>query len=258
MPEQKFLENFDPPTDIVEAPAAAAPPPAPSPAPEPKVEPSAAAEPVVEAPKVAEPNEPAETAAYKAAMLDERQKRQKLEQDAAYWKGRAEAAAKPPQEDEAAKKQKAQDLENRFLTDPVAFTENLLQERIATAVLQDRWARSLYSVEREHQDWPAKREAFLKLASMDPTLEGRVNNHPDPARFAYEFVKRHEAAAVPVDLEAERKKIRDEERAAARKELALSDAGSIPPTLAGANGSGGGGSVAKDHDVGDLFKDKSF
>jgi hypothetical protein len=256
MPEPKFLENFDPPADIVETPAA--PPPAPVPAPESKAEPSVAAEPVVEAPKVAESNEPKEVSAYKAAMLDERQKRQKLEQDAAYWKGRAEAAAKPPQEDEAAKKQKAQDLENRFLTDPVGFTETRIQEAISNAVLQDRWARSVFSVEREHQDWPAKRAGFLKLAADDPTLEGRANNHPDPARFAYEYMKRHEAAAVSVDLEAERKKIRDEERAAARKELALSDAGSIPPTLAGASGSGGGGSVAKDPDVSDLFKDKAF
>jgi len=256
MPEQKFLENFDPPTEIVETPVA--PPPASSPAPETKAEPSVAAEPAAEATKVAESNEPKETAAYKAAMLDERQKRQKLEQDAAYWKGRAEAAAKPPQEDEAAKKQRAQELENRFLTDPVGFTQSRIQEAISQAVLQDRWARSVFSVDREHQDWAAKRDAFLKLAADDPSLEVRANNHPDPARFAYEFVKRHESSAVSVDLESERKKIREEERAAARKELALSDAGSIPPTLAGANGSGGGGSVAKDPDVGDLFKDKSF
>ena len=253
MPEQKFLENFDPPAETVEP---TTPPPATSPAPEPKVEPAAVGEPIVDATKAAEPKVDKESEAFKAAALDERHKRQKAEQEIAYWRGRAESAKTPEIEEDA--KKKALDLENRFLTSPVEFTENLIQEKINAAVLQDRWDRSIFNVEREHNDWAAKRDAFLKMATDDPTLEAKAMRHPDPARYAYEYVKQREMSATPLDLEAERKKIREEERAAARKELALSDAQGIPQSLAGANGSGGGGSVVKDHDVNALFENKAF
>ena len=249
MAERQFLEP------VIEKPVdePAAPPPVEKPAPESK-EAAPAEKPAAEASAAKpEPEKDPKEAAYWRGLADEREKRRKATEEAAYWRGRAEAQAQP---DDAKKAQK--DREDAFLTDPVNFTEQMIQQRLEAAVLQDRWARSIDAVESEHKDWAEKRDKFLKMAAEDPTLEARVNAHPNPARYAYEFVRQHEAVGAPLDVEAEKKRIRAEVEADVRKEMALSAAGSTPPTLAGATGAGGSGSAGQVPDVNDLFVNKSF
>jgi hypothetical protein len=253
--ERKFLETFEAPAE--EASETVIPPPAVAPAPEtqPEAPAKAAAEaPTTEPKKTEESKDDPKTKAYWAALADEREKRRRATEETAYWRGRAEAGSKPKEED----KTEQQNRENEFLTNPVGFTESMIQQRLAEAVTQDRWARSIYSVEREHKDWTDKRDKFLGMAKEDPTLEARAMNHPDPARYAYEYVKQRETMAAPEDLVSLKAKIRAEVEADLKKERALAEAGAIPQTLASASGTGGGGSSVKDHDVNDLFEGKSF
>lgn len=256
MTEPKFIE------EVVEKPVESAtetvaPPPVEKPAPAVEMKKEATETPKAEPAKTEEarPQDPKE-AAYWRGLADEREKRRQAERASAYWRGRAEAS--PHKETEEERKRAQQEREDRYLTDPVGSTEQITRQTVAEAVLQDRWARSIYMVESEHKDWPARRDAFLKMAAEDPSLEARANNHPFPAKFAYEFVRQREQVGSPLDVEAERKKLRAEIEADLRKEFALSAAGATPQTLAGASGAGGSGSVGQVPDVNDLFKDKSF
>ena len=81
--------------------------------------------------------------------------------------------------------------------------------------------------------------------TREPYLWQQLQTIDDPARAAYNYMKQLENPQKPVDIEAEREKIRAEERERLKKELAEEAAGRVPKSPATAPGAGGAAPVPR-------------
>lgn len=213
-------------------------------------EPSALAVPPPDASK-------AELEAYRTAMLNERHKRQVLENELAYFRGKAEAL--PKQNDDVVKARR-KEQETAFLNDPVGYAERIAEERAQNLLFQDRWERSVDWVTRKHKDWSEKEQRFMGLIQNDPSLAERARRHPYPARFVHEYVTEidNKDTQAPVDLEAYRKKVREEVEAELRQKLALETAEKNPKTLASVPSAGKSAAKSDNPDFDEMLARKPF
>lgn len=163
------------------------------------------AAPVEEAKPVEAEPKPKEDA-YKTAMLEERRKRQELE---ARLRAREEAKSLPEPPP--------------FWDDPDKSIEARL-DRMRHELQSDylnRYYNALESAARaRHQDYDEVRDVFVEKARDNPALAAQLNNHPDPAEFAYQQGKLlRELSTVNNDIDAYRKRIEDEVRAKLAAEM---------------------------------------
>jgi hypothetical protein len=128
---------------------------------------------------------------------------------------------------------------------PAAFVQEQLgsvKDSVQKVLFQDRVARSLHRVQREHADYAEVEGAFFK--ALTPHLKAQLEQHPEPAEFVYEHGKTlMELGTRGVSsLSDLRKQIEDELRpqieADLKKKSALAAAEQASTSSAGARGSG--------------------
>lgn len=144
--------------------------------------------------------------AYKAAMLEERRKRQELE---ARFRAQEQAKSLPEPPP--------------FWEDPDKAIDTKI-ERVASQLQQDylnRYYNALESAARgRHPDYDDVRDVFIERAKDNPALAAQMNNHPDPAEFAYQQGKLiKELSTVGNDIDAYRKRVEAEVRAKIEAEM---------------------------------------
>jgi len=173
------------------------------------------------------------------------------EDQASYWKGRYDAtqgngnggAQASPAQPQMSDDDKAR-REEEFINDPYGVMEKREAESSARIEASLRMNFSVSAMRRETDDYDQVISDFAKLADKDPSLAARIGTDPDPARFAYNFVKQRETLkdydGDPKKLEAAiEKKVRAEIAAEQSKAQKLDDADATPPTPAGGSASGG-------------------
>ena len=162
------------------------------------------------------------------AVKDERGKRQKAEariiELEATIKGKGEEKAIPD-----------------VFEDQEGFVKSLQSQH------QEDLARSRIQIFREvqieaHDDYEEKEAKFIELAKANPILITQMNNKPNPAKFVYEQMLKHEQFEEMQDIDAFRDKIRSEERLKLEEESKESKSEqaekteNISPSLAKARG----------------------
>lgn len=181
------------------------------------------------------------------ALKEERAKRQELESrlrqlENAQTQARQQAQAPSKQE-----------LENRFLSDPVEFLKELetsRQQQLVDATIQNRitlseeWARDKY------EDYEEVVQVFKDAALQDPTLGHQLRSVSNPAKFAYE--KGKELAPKPEgDFDA---RVKEAALELLREQgLLTSTSTAIPKTTAGARNASFGQEPVVEDSVEALF-----
>lgn len=168
-----------------------------------------------------EPPSPKDSGVPIQALLDEREKRQKLEQEL-----------------ERLRVHDRQDEEPiDFLDDPdgaiaqrmgaieVKFNQRLIDQSVVSA-------RRFYG----NEEYDAMEDRFLEEAKANPELLTQMSNHPDPADFVYQYAKSKAELEEAGNIEALREKIRREERERLMKELNVDD---VPDSLSDARAANG-------------------
>lgn len=167
----------------------------------------------------------------RAALLDERRKRQELERELAKLQGKLEAYSQTVKPPEAAPQPSPEDM---FYRDPVAF--------VNTRVAQERLAISEELVRQQHDDYDDVVKAFVEAAHKAPHLVAQMQVNPNPARYAYQTGKAYLQARQYGSIDEMKTKIREELRAEVteevKRELAKQAASAVQPSLASARGTG--------------------
>lgn len=119
-----------------------------------------------------------------AALLDERDKRKRLEQEAEElrrWKAEQEAKAAKP-----AEPPKVPDL----YQDPEAFTRHF-EQQVEQRLTQQRLTLSEQWAKRNHTDFDDTMKVFEGMAQGNPTLVQQMLTEADPAEWAYQQATKH-------------------------------------------------------------------
>lgn len=112
-------------------------------------------------------------------VLDERRKRKDLEEELKQYK---------------------QSEPDENAPDPVEDPEGYKNYVRAEVQAEERATRITDSRDKmllEADDYESKEKAFLVLASQDKSLVEEMNNHPNPAKFAYEKASEYIASLAP-------------------------------------------------------------
>lgn len=167
-----------------------------------------------------------------AAVMDEREKRQKYEARVKELEEKIKELTAPKEK------------EVSVFEDEQAYTKSVMS-KAEQAAMQVRFDLSRDFMADLKPDYQEREEAFLELAKSDPTLVAQLQKHPNPAKFAYETAVRAEKMkklenpeAYEAELEA---KIRAKLEAeyAEREEAEESKRKTITPSLAGSRSKGG-------------------
>jgi len=197
--------------------------------PEPEPEAETQAEPVEakeeEAPAAPEP-EPQENWT-KAAVLDERRKRQALQAEL-----------------EQLKNQKPVEVPDIF-TDQNAYTDYINQS-VSDQVFRARVEMSQEFMRMQDSNYDDKETQFYEMATQNPLLVEQVKAHPMPARFVVDTVNKANELKKLENIDEYKAKLRAEMEADIRKELGAEmeskakqseQLSSITPSLANARSS---------------------
>jgi hypothetical protein len=269
MPEQQqtqpeFMEEiFDSSTPDDKSVMDAQPPPETPPAetltPEPPPVEAAPTEPVVETTPETQVESEATpvTEGLEHATKAEREKRQAAEKRAAELERRnayLEGLAKGQQSNQQVKPQEEltaeqrEELDRIYFDNPREWTEKKTREAAKQLIVEERMAdsvgRMVSEVGQEYYD-AAKRFSDYANQPGNQYLWVQLQQCRDPAREAYQFIKNMDNPPVAADPEAERAKIRAEERAKLEKELAGERVDGIPKSPVSAPGAGPGAAPVK-------------
>jgi hypothetical protein len=183
------VEPSEPEAPIEETPTA-------EPEPEPEAEPVEAKE--EEAPAAPEP-EPQENWT-KAAVLDERRKRQALQAEL-----------------EQLKNQEPAEVPDIF-TDQNAYTDYINQS-VSDQVFRARVEMSQEFMRMQDSKYDDKETQFYEMATQNPLLVEQVKAHPMPARFVVDTVNKANELRKLENIDEYKAKLRAEMEADIRKEL---------------------------------------
>lgn len=170
--------------------------------------------------------EPIEESWTKKAALDERRKRQEMERERDELKAKLEKLETSPKQDESV------DL----FDDPQGFEKNL-ESRMDQKIVNMKAEMSRSMMIDNHEDYEEAELKFFDLAKENPLLRQQAMQHPHPAKFVYEQVKRHDEFQQFKDgtyqdrLRAEIRKELETEMKASQQEKA-SKVANITPSLA--------------------------
>lgn len=167
----------------------------------------------VAAPVVAPAAVSASETAYKKAMQEEREKRQRLEAELKTFREKAQ-----PQKDPWT------DLPGYLNSHKQELAEQLFVERCN---LTEEMATAKYA------DYPGVRDAFIEAAESNPNLYAQLRQQRNPAEFVYrEGMKIRELKEVNGDIGAYRSKIEKAIEARVRAEFAAKGPGApLPASL---------------------------
>lgn len=137
-----------------------------------------------------------------AAVLDERRKRQELER----------------QLEELRAKEKPEDTRPDVFEDPDgAFSH--VEQRFNQKILNERITLSRALMEDRHADYADKEAVFVGMAKENPDLIRQMQEHPFPAKFAYEQASKHQEYQAMQDVDAYKSKLREEVKAELLQEM---------------------------------------
>ena len=137
-----------------------------------------------------------------AAVIDERRKRQALEQEIAAMKADQEQKPAVPRPDVF------EDQDGAF-----NFLESTIDQKLSQHVI----GLSRDMMASAHDDYAEMEQEFVQMAQENPQLTQEMQAHPNPARFAYETAKNRREYKEMQNVGEYREKltaqIREEERA---------------------------------------------
>ena len=136
----------------------------------------------------------------KAAVLDERRKRQELERKLAEFEKSNED--KPDRPD--------------LFADPDGALEHVraeLREELQSTISNTRLEISQELMRDRHDDYDELETEFVDMAKDNPVLLKELNASPNPARYAYETARKAREAAELKDVDKMRAKMESEIRA---------------------------------------------
>ncbi len=157
------------------------------------------------------------------ALLDEREKRQRLEAELAQYKAKAEPA-----------KEDATSIEDELFSNPAEVLKRILMEAQAMSDRRtiDLSEAILYETKPDAQE---KIDAFKEALQQNPALYQQMLQHPNPAGFAYkEGAKFLSVKSMPTDMATYEKELRakiEAELAAKYSQKGGKLPSSIPTTL---------------------------
>lgn len=170
-----------------------------------------------------------------AAVLDERDKRQKAQRKLEEL------------EQKLATKEPPAPLPD-VLDDQAAFVSGL-ESKFRNMGLALRTEMSQEFMRMQHDDYDAVESEFTVMASENPQLAQQLAASPNPAKFAYDTVKKAEQLAKMDNVEEYEATLRAEIEAKVREEVKAeltgvkadidAKAGSLTPSLAGQRAAGG-------------------
>lgn len=139
------------------------------------------------------------------------------------------------------------DLNNPYWDNP----HKAVQEQVGKAVFETRLSLTEDAMAEKHEDYVETVNKFAAIAKEDDSLAIAFYRARNPAKFAYDHIKRLNAPqgtdTKEVDsLKKEIAELKAEKEEAQRKSDALKNASETPKTQAGARGSGADAVMAKD------------
>lgn len=194
-----------------------------------------------------EPSEEArKIAAFQRAAEDERGKRQKLEAELAYMRGKLDAVATQPAAQPATPNY--QELDTQWIAEPSKTFEKRTQEILDKARWEDRVALSQDFMREVHDDYDAMEGVFHELVKTNPALTQSPEFKRNPARYAYRAAKESLRAKDPEQApDALKAKIAELEKKL--DEAKKAPPVGIPQTTAGTRSVGATGTPAVDPDL---------
>lgn len=142
----------------------------------------------------------------KRAVLDERRKRQALEQELAQLRAQVNPDAHQP----PARPDVFEDQEGAFGHLEHAFETRLVTQRIEI---------SQELMREKHEDYDEAEAEFVELAKADPSLVQKMKASTLPAKFVYDHVQKHRQLQEMQDVEGYKAKLREQVRAEILAEL---------------------------------------
>lgn len=161
----------------------------------------------------------------RAALLDERKKRQALENQLEQFQRQMQVQQRPPQP------QQPEIPKDLWWTDPekaAALQREELQREQQRAIFETRAELSETIVAAQYPDYTEMRDTFAQaaqaaLARGEDYLMRQLMSSPNPAKFAYEMGKRIALANEIQDPQSYRQKIEAEAEAAFREKYGIPD-----------------------------------
>ena len=210
----------------------------------PEKTPSVAAEKAEESPATAEEGSTSQASMVPlTALLDEREKRQKMEARL------RDVESQIPKED-AKSKAEIPDV----VVDPEGY-RNYMEERFQAMETNTRITMSRQVMTAMHDDYDQREQEFLSLANDNPALAQQMAASDMPAKFVYETALKAEKAKRMENVDeweaTERARIREEERAKLKAEFEeqaqseAATAAALQPSLASVSGAGSNKAVAR-------------
>lgn len=140
----------------------------------------------------------------KAAVLDERRKRQALEAELQQLKQGQQPA---PEEQKA-----------DWYGDPEKAAQTM-QQQLSQQAFNTKLELSQDMMRGQFEDYDDLETEFVDLAKQDPRLIQEMQQAPNPARFAYETAKKAREYEAMKDVDSYKAKLRQQVEAELRKEL---------------------------------------
>lgn len=160
-----------------------------------------------DSPAESQDNKDDESSWTKAAVLDERRKRQELERQL------DELKAKPASDGE-----QKQDERPDLFDDPdgaIGHIERKFEEKLVNQKIE--LSRSM--VKSSHDDYDEMEQVFIDMAKENPALANQMRMAENPALFAYQQGKKHTDFQQMQDIDSYKAKIEAEVREKVLKEL---------------------------------------
>lgn len=142
----------------------------------------------------------------KAAVLDERRKRQALEAE-------LEKVRQGQQQQPANEAEKAD-----WYADPEKAAQ-AMQQQLSQQAFNTKLELSQDMMRAQFEDYDEHETEFVDLAKQDPRLIQEMQQAPNPARFAYDTAKKAREYEAMKDVDSYKAKLRQELEAELRKEL---------------------------------------
>lgn len=142
-----------------------------------------------------------------AALLDERDKRQKIAKELEERDAKIAELSKQPETERP----------DVFEDQDGAFQH--IEQMLNTARAEDRFALSRDFMSMLKDDYEDKEQAFMDIAKDTPSLREELWKSPNPARFAYETAVKHERLKELDNVDEVKDKMRAELREEVKAEL---------------------------------------
>lgn len=140
----------------------------------------------------------------KAAVLDERRKRQALEAELEKMRQGQQPATEPEKAD--------------WYADPEKAAQSM-EQQLSRQAFNTKLELSQDMMRGQFEDYDELETEFVDLAKQDPRLVQEMQQAANPARFAYETAQKARKYAAMQDVEGYEAKVRQEIEAKVRKEL---------------------------------------